>query len=166
MRQLDELYPHLRTTRPCPGPTGTIEAPVEHLDLATVIKVSQAVSGEIVLEKLLDTLMRTAHRARGRCARSVAAAARGGARIAAEATTSGDTVIVRLREASVARPRYRSRSSTMSCARARASSSTMPQCRNPFSTDPYLRQRRARSLLCVPLITRPNSSGPSTSKTI
>ena len=33
---------------------------VEHLDLATVIKVSEAVSGEIVLEKLIDTLMRTA----------------------------------------------------------------------------------------------------------
>ena len=38
----------------------TIGAPVEHLDLATVIKVSQAVSSEIVLDKLLDTLMRTA----------------------------------------------------------------------------------------------------------
>ena len=45
---------------PAPGPTSTIAAPVEHLDLATVIKVSQAVSGEIVLEKLIDTLMRTA----------------------------------------------------------------------------------------------------------
>ena len=43
-----------------PAPTGTIGAPVEHLDLATVIRVSQAVSGEIVLDKLLDTLMRTA----------------------------------------------------------------------------------------------------------
>ena len=38
--------------RASPGPAGTIGAPVEHLDLATVIKVSQAVSGEIVLEKL------------------------------------------------------------------------------------------------------------------
>ena len=47
-----------RATRP--RPTSTIAAPVEHLDLATVIKVSQAVSGEIVLEKLIDTLMRTA----------------------------------------------------------------------------------------------------------
>ena len=46
--------------RAAPGPTSTIGAPVEHLDLATVIKVSQAVSGEIVLEKLIDTLMRTA----------------------------------------------------------------------------------------------------------
>ena len=43
-----------------PAPTSTIGAPVEQLDLATVIKVSQAVSGEIVLEKLIDTLMRTA----------------------------------------------------------------------------------------------------------
>jgi hypothetical protein len=28
-----------------PGPTGAIETSVEHLDLATVLKVSQAVSG-------------------------------------------------------------------------------------------------------------------------
>jgi hypothetical protein len=35
-------------------------APAERLDLATAIKVSQAVSGEIVLESLIDTLMRTA----------------------------------------------------------------------------------------------------------
>ena len=60
MRQLDETYPHLRQEESLPGPTSTIGAPVEHLDLATVIKVSQAVSGEIVLEKLIDTLMRTA----------------------------------------------------------------------------------------------------------
>ena len=60
VRQLDQLYPRLREAEPVSGPTGTIGAPVEHLDLATVIKVSQAVSGEIVLERLLDTLMHTA----------------------------------------------------------------------------------------------------------
>ena len=42
VRQLDQLYPHLREEEPVPGPTSTIGAPVEHLDLATVIKVSQA----------------------------------------------------------------------------------------------------------------------------
>ena len=52
-------YPHLKN-EPDPGPTSTIVAPVEHLDLATVIKVSQAVSGEMVLEKLIDRLMRAA----------------------------------------------------------------------------------------------------------
>src|SRR6202051_1941266 len=60
VRQLDQLYPQLTEKEPAPAPTSTIGAPVEHLDLATVIKVSQAVSGEIVLEKMLDMLMRMA----------------------------------------------------------------------------------------------------------
>ena len=41
-------------------PSITMVTSAEQLDLATVIKVSQAVSGEIVLEKLVETLMRTA----------------------------------------------------------------------------------------------------------
>ena len=56
-----------------PGPTSTIGASVEHLDLATVIKVSQAVSGEIVSgetdrhayaypEKLRDDAVTDGHR--------------------------------------------------------------------------------------------------------
>jgi hypothetical protein len=60
VRQLDELYPQLREEERAPAPTSTIGAPVEHLDLATVIKVSQAMSAEMVLEKLVDTIMRTA----------------------------------------------------------------------------------------------------------
>src|SRR5262249_2391271 len=60
VRQLHHLHPPLRQHEAAPGPTGTIEAPVEQLDFATVIKVSQAVSGEMVLEKLIDKLMRAA----------------------------------------------------------------------------------------------------------
>ena len=60
MRQLDELYPHLSEEEPAPDSRGTIGAPVEQLELATVLKVSQAVSGEIVLDKLVETLLRTA----------------------------------------------------------------------------------------------------------
>ena len=37
VRQLDRLHPRLRQDERAPGPTGTIEAPVEHLDLATVL---------------------------------------------------------------------------------------------------------------------------------
>jgi hypothetical protein len=43
VRQLDETYPCFRQQESLPGPTSTIGAPAEHLDLATVIKVSQAV---------------------------------------------------------------------------------------------------------------------------
>src|SRR6202011_4938571 len=94
VRQLDRLYPHLREGEPAPGPTSTIGAPIENLDLATVIKVSQAVSGEIVLETLIDTLMRTAIEQAG-AERGLLILQRGAeSRIEAEATTGGDTVVV------------------------------------------------------------------------
>jgi PAS domain S-box-containing protein len=135
-----------------PGPTSTIEAPVDSLDLATVLKVSQAVSGEIVLEKLLDTLMRTAIEHAG-ATRGLLLLPHGAEqRIEAEATTSGDTVIVHLRGASVAAAvlpesivHYvvRTHESVM------LSDASVP---HPFSADPYLRQQHTRSLLCVPLI--------------
>lgn len=60
VRQLDRLYPGLKQEQPVLGPASTITAPVEGLDLATVIRVSQAVSSEIVLEKLFETVMRKA----------------------------------------------------------------------------------------------------------
>src|SRR5262249_19837354 len=39
VRQLDQLHPRLRQDGRAPGPASTIEAPVEQLDLATVIEV-------------------------------------------------------------------------------------------------------------------------------
>src|SRR4030095_15088603 len=59
-RQLDQLHPRLREEERAAGLTGTIDAPLERLDLAAVIEVSQALSGEIVTEKLIDRLMRAA----------------------------------------------------------------------------------------------------------
>ena len=99
-----------------PGPTGTIGAPVEHLDLATVIKVSQAVSGEIVLDRLIDTLMRIAIEHAGAERGLLILLAGRELRIAAEATTGGDTVSVHLVTSSWPPPRCRSRSSITSCA--------------------------------------------------
>ena len=60
VRQLDQLYPQIRPERAISDATATIHTPVEQLELATVIKVSEAVSGEIVPERLIDTIMRTA----------------------------------------------------------------------------------------------------------
>ena len=56
VRQLDERYPHLQEERAATSRAATIGAPVEQLDVGTVIKASQAVSGEIVLENLIETL--------------------------------------------------------------------------------------------------------------
>ena len=101
VRQLDELYPQLGKEEPAPGPTSTIATPVEHLDLTTLIKVSRAVSGEIVLEKMLDTLMRTAIAQAGAERGLLILSHTAEPRIAAEAKTSGEMVLVELRDSPV-----------------------------------------------------------------
>ena len=152
VRQLDQLYPHLTKEESVRGPTITIEAPVEHLDLATVIKVSQAVSGEIVLEKLIDTLMRTAIEHAG-AERGLLILPRGDElRIEAEATTSGDTVTVCLREASVAATEL---PESVLHYVVRTQESVIlddASAQNSFSEDSYIRQHHARSILCLPLL--------------
>ncbi|MGV7212926.1 AAA family ATPase [Bradyrhizobium sp. UFLA05-112] len=153
VQQLDETHPHLGKGELVPSQIVTIGAPVEHLDLATVIRVSQAVSGEIVLEKLLKTLLRTALEHAG-AERGLLICLQGGElQIDAEATARGEDVAVHVREGSasiaVALPesliRYaiRTRDTVIL---DNASS------QNPFSADPYIAQRRICSILCLPLI--------------
>ena len=152
VRQLDEMYPRLREEERAPGPTGTIGAPVEHLDLATVIKVSQAVSSEIVLEMLIDTLMRTAVEQAG-AERGLLIVPRGAEqRIEAEATTGGDTVVVELRDQPVTAA-VLPESVLHYVVRTRESVILDDATVQPtFGADPYLRQRHARSILCLPLV--------------
>ena len=154
VRQLDQLYPHLREEERAPGPTGTTGDPVEHLDLATVMKVSQAVSGEMVLEKLIDTLMRTALEQAG-AGRGLLILARGSEqRIAAEATMGGDSLSVHFRDEpataamlpeSVLHYVMRTRESVIL---ADAS------VESPFATDPYIQRERVRSIVCLPFLNR------------
>src|SRR5215813_9593942 len=68
----------------------------EQLDLATVIRLSQAVAGEIVLEKLIDMLLRTAIAQAG-ADRGLLIRLRGADPwIEAEAATGGGSMVVRL----------------------------------------------------------------------
>src|SRR5258707_598283 len=94
VRQLDDLYPRLRDEKSVAGSTSTIGAPVEHLDLATVIKISQAVSAEMVLERLIDTLMRTAIEHAGAERGLLILRRDNEPRTVAEATISGHNVTV------------------------------------------------------------------------
>ncbi|MEA3142630.1 MAG: hypothetical protein QOK23_4799, partial [Gammaproteobacteria bacterium] len=152
VRQLDETYPDLRQEDSLSGPTSTICAPVEQLDLATVIKVSQAVSSEIELESLIDTLMHTAMEQAG-AERALLIMPRGTEPcIAAEATASGDTVTVRLVDEAVTEPvlpesvlHYVLRTREIVILDDAAAQS-------PFGVDSYIRQRQARSILCLPLL--------------
>jgi PAS domain S-box-containing protein len=159
VRQLEERYPYLRTEEPTPGPTTTIATPVEHLDLATVIKVSQAASGEIVLEKLIDMVMRTAIEQAG-AERGLLILSDGvGHRIAAEATTGGDAIqvqffdaptsVVMLPESILYHVLRAGEIVFLDDATAESS----------FAADPYIRERWARSILCMPLMNQAKLTG-------
>jgi predicted ATPase/signal transduction histidine kinase/CheY-like chemotaxis protein len=152
VRQLDESYPHLREELSPPRPTTTIGASVEHLDLATVIKVSQAVSGEIVLEELIDTLMRTALEHAG-AERGLLIVPYGGAqRLEAEAATGRDTITVRLRRTSVSAAEL---PESVLHYVVRTQESVIlddASAQNAFSADEYICGNRVRSVLCLPLI--------------
>ena len=152
VRQLEQLHPHLREKERVPGPTSTIGTPVQHLDLATVIKVSQAVSGEIVLEKLIETLVRTAIEQAG-AERGLLLLLQGEAlRITAEATTSGDAVIVHLRD-EVVTESVLPESVLHYVLRTQENVILDDAAAQPsFAADPYIRQHMARSILCLPLL--------------
>jgi PAS domain S-box-containing protein len=152
VRQLDQLHPHLRQPELAPGPTSTIGAPIEHLDLTTVIKVSQAVAAEIILEKLLDTVMRTAIQHTG-AERGLLILSRGVDHwIAAEAMTNGNAILVQLRDQPVTAAVLPK--SVLHFVLRTEESVILDDAaaQDPFSADPYIRQRRARSILCLPLI--------------
>ncbi|WP_027576484.1 AAA family ATPase [Bradyrhizobium sp. WSM1743] len=159
VRQLDRVYAHLAEETAALGPTSTIGTPLEQLDLATVIKLSQAVSGAIVREKLLITVMRTAIEHAG-AERGLLVLSHGTElRIAAEATTDGDTVVVQLRDEPVTAALLpeailhyilRTRESIILDDAA---------AQKPFSADPYIIQRQARSVLGLPVIAHANFIG-------
>ena len=101
VQQLDERYPGIAQQASL-RPTNTIDTSVEQLDLRTVMKASQAVSGEIVLEKLIKTLMIIALQHAG-AERGLLMLPNGAEqRIAAEARTGPDCVEVKLRDETVA----------------------------------------------------------------
>jgi len=143
-----------------PGETkfSTIARPVEHLDLATALEVSQAVSGEIVLEKLIDTLMRAAIEQAG-AERGLLIRPRGvEQRLEAEATTSGDSVIVQLRDeeaGAAALPE-----SVLHYVLRTGESVILDEAaQSAFAEDPYIRERQTRSILCLPLINQGKLNG-------
>jgi predicted ATPase/two-component sensor histidine kinase/GAF domain-containing protein len=159
VRQLDRLHPYLRQEPATARGDSTSLTSVEQLDLATVVKVSQAVSGEIDLRKLIDTLMVIALRNAGADRGLLILAVGDELRIEAEAITIRDKVEVWFRRLplgpaelpeSVLRYVVRTRESLLLDDAAE---------QNPFSGDDYIRQSRCRSILCLPLIKQAKLAG-------
>ncbi len=152
VRQIDQSYSPLYEERTSSSSITTIGTPVAQLDVGTVVKASQAVSSEIVLDQLIEALMRIAVEHAG-AERGVLIALRGDElEIEAEARTNRGTIEVALRHAaitladlpeSVLHYVIRTRESVVLHDASVA---------NRFSRDRYLGQRRTRSILCLPIV--------------
>src|SRR5262249_3641339 len=115
-------------------------------------KASQAVSGEIVADRLIETLMTIALEHAG-AERGLLILPRGnGYGIEAEARTRHGKVEVTLRQADVTEVEV---PESVLYAVVRTQHSVIlydASAQNPFFADEYFRQKRARSVLCLPLI--------------
>ena len=157
VRHLDQLYPRIKSQETAHSATSSVLVPAELLDLATVIKISQTVSGEMVLEKLIDKVMRAAIEHAGAERGLLIHPSSSELRLEAEALATGCNITVHLRPVMpVALPesliRYvlRTREDVILDDAAAES---------PFAADDYVVQRRARSIVCLPLVNQSRLNG-------
>jgi PAS domain S-box-containing protein len=152
VKQLDELYPHLHKELDPTSPIATIGTPVGQLDIETVIKASQALSGEIDLPKLIEKLMRIAVEHAG-AQRGLLVLLRGDEpQIEAEAVAGPKRVDVTVRRAAVT-PSEIPQSALHYVVRTRARVVLDDaSVADLYSEDEYVRAKRARSVLCLPIV--------------
>jgi PAS domain S-box-containing protein len=151
VRQLDLLHPNLITAQ-ASSPASADGAPMHQLDVASIVKASQAVSSEIVLPRLIERLMTIAIENAGADRGLLILPAGQDYAVQAEAEAAGGQVDVVLRERSmreaacpesIVRYVIRTHESVIIDDAARP---------NLFSDDPYLRGAPAKSILCLPLM--------------
>ncbi len=152
VRQLEQLHPELREVQ-MPAPAATeLDASLAQMDIGAVIKASQAISGEIVLGRLIEALMTLALEHAGAERGLLILLEANHPQIEAEAKTDRKMVEVKLRHDAVT-PNELPETLLHTVIRTRENvilddAST----ENPFSTDEYFHQTRARSVLCLPLM--------------
>lgn len=130
VRQIEERHPEVRARGSSSDP-GTIFASVDQLDLATVMRISEAVSGEIEQEKLVSTLIRTAIEYAGAGRGLLILACGGGYRIEAEAIASLTGITVTRRQADISDTELPTAVLQFALRTGKACSCTMPDHRAP-----------------------------------
>ena len=152
VRQLDQRHPKLGEQAAPSALSTTVSAPIEQLDVGTVVKASQAVSSEIELGKLIETLMRISLEHAGAERGLLILFTDTEPRIAAEASTGRGNIGVTLRNSAVT-PIELSESVLHTAVRTRESVILDDaSAQMPFSADEYVREKHARSVLCLPLV--------------
>ena len=151
VRQLDARYPQLRT-----GATSVLPSAVDgvaQLDALSVAKASQAISGCIVLDELIDTLMRIVLENAGAQTGYLLLARGEDLVLAAEAGVDQQTVRVRL-HLGQALPEPALPSAILNYVRRSQEQVLLADTAepHPFAADPYLARRQPKSVLCIPIL--------------
>ncbi|HYD79765.1 MAG TPA: AAA family ATPase [Paucimonas sp.] len=151
--QLQENYPTLlsRALERRRAEQDRAEAPAEqHIDVDTIIKASQMLSGEIQLERLLERVMQLLIRNAG-AQRGALLAQKDGA-LTIQAAALGESIEV-LRNEAVERNAGLSLA-VINYVRRTGSSVVLGDADNDprFNLDPYIRREHPKSLMCIPLL--------------
>ena len=151
VRQLDQRYPRLREERTPPS-SATFGPPVVELDVETVVRASQAISSEMVLPRLIDKLVRLTVEHAGAERGLLILVRDGEPRIEAEATTGPGRIEVAVRQAAITPsdlPQSVLHYAIRTQERVLLDDASADHV---YSKDEYVRQRRSRSVLCLPIV--------------
>ena len=158
VKQLDELYPRLRDER-TPTSSTAIAPPVGQLDVATVVKASQALSSEMVLPSLIEKLVRIAVEHAGAERGLLILIRDREPRIEAEATTGPGGIELVVRQEQVT-PSDLPQSVLHYVIRTHESVLLDDASADDvYSKDEYVRQERSKSILCLPIVERAHLVG-------
>ncbi|MBW8900165.1 MAG: response regulator, partial [Massilia sp.] len=157
--QLDRRHARPAGNWPPAPALAPIDTSNRQLDIATIVKASQAVSREIVLPALIETLMRITVEHAGADRGLLLLPAADGFQVEAEATSTRAEVDVALRPAP-ADPAALPESLLRYVARVRESI-LLDDAGAPhlFSEDPYFAAQSPKSILCIPLTKQTNLVG-------
>ncbi len=158
VRQLDRLYPNLAGPE-AQHPVAIIGSPVQHLDVASVVKASQALSSEIVLPRLIERLMEIAIENAGADRGLLILPSGNEYLIQAEARATGDQIEVTKRQEPITG--IRCPESLVRYVIRTLESVILDDASKPnlFSGDDYLRDRQSKSMLCLPLMKQRELTG-------
>lgn len=130
----------------------TIEMPIQELNLTAVLKISRVLSGEIVLERLVEIVLRAAIEY-GNAQRGLLILRREAEfRTQAEGTANGSSVTICLRDTPISSAEL---PETVVLYAARTQESVILEnasAQGSFSTDEYIRRSHTRSILCLRLV--------------
>src|ERR1700730_1001032 len=156
VRQLESRHPRLAAPEGH-HPTPAVGSSIQQLDVTTVVKASQALSGEMVLPSLIERLMTIALQNAGADRGLLILPDKDGYRIEAEAWSTGGKVVLRQGSiANLAAPEALVRYVIRTQKSVIVDDVTKP---NLFSEDEYLRDRQPRSVFCLPLVRRGTLGG-------